>query len=437
MQLHNRRRFLQSSSLALAFAALTSGHAFAAEVPSLDMAPSELPPWKPGLLDIHHISTGRGSCAFLVCPDATTLMIDAGSILTHFLPSRDKYLVDPRPNASLRTGQWIARYVQRCLSEAGRREIDYVVLTHFHEDHIGEVNPGDTKMSPRSKLGAYQLGGLTDVAEVIPIRTIIDRNYPGYNYPAPLVNPQVSNYRAFGRSFMQRGGHIERIVPGALNQIKLTQTAKMYPGFSIRNLAANGEVWIGKGEETRHCFPPLHTLMQVDYPTENKCSLAIRLDYGKFSYFSGGDLDHETEYGRLGWGDIEAAVARASGPVQIAVADHHGFVDACGPDWVRALRAKIYVINGWDSAHPTMTALNNMLSEQLYPGSRLVFSTATKPESMVAVRRLAEMASQNGHVIFRIAEAGDTYQIFVKDSAIEDGKLIGQYGPFFCRLSPH
>src|ERR1700722_9059776 len=71
----------------------------------------DLPPWKPGQLDIDHISTSRRACAFLLCPDGTTLIIDSGSILTHLEPARDKFLIDPRPNASLRPGQWIARYV--------------------------------------------------------------------------------------------------------------------------------------------------------------------------------------------------------------------------------------------------------------------------------------------------------------------------------------
>ena len=91
-------------------------------------------------------------------------MIDAGSILSHYEPYRDKFLIDPRPNESLRPGQWIARYVQRCMAEAERKEIDYFLLTHFHEDHMGEVAPGNFSASPKSRFGNYQLGGLTDVA---------------------------------------------------------------------------------------------------------------------------------------------------------------------------------------------------------------------------------------------------------------------------------
>jgi hypothetical protein len=64
-----------------------------------------------------------------------------------------------------------------------------------------------------------------------------------------------------------------------------------------------------------------------------------------------------------------------------------------GPERVKALRAQIYVINSWDSAHPTMTSLDNMLSKELYPGPRMVFATAMKPESVIALRRIAEIGS--------------------------------------------
>lgn len=110
-----------------------------------------LPPWEPGYLYIHHTSTVRGSCALLICPDGTTLMIDAGSMITHLIPDRDQYLIDPRPNGDLRPGQWIAKYAQEQLAQTGQQEIDYFLLTHFHQDHMGTVWPGcnRTRLGPR------------------------------------------------------------------------------------------------------------------------------------------------------------------------------------------------------------------------------------------------------------------------------------------------
>lgn len=392
----------------------------------------DLPPWQPGYLYIHHISTGRGNCALFICPDGTTLMIDAGAMIEHLEPNVDKFYIDPRPNGSLRPGQWIARYAQQQLAQADRSEIDYFLLTHFHGDHLGQIWEGNYEVSPKSRFGPYQLGGVSDMAEVIPIRKVIDRCYPDYSYPGPITDAHFRNYHAFVQSLPSRGAVAERFIAGADKQITLKRAPKRYPKFSVRNIASNGNVWTGVGQQTKAHFPPLSTLKPEDYPTENKCSLAIRLNYGRFSYFSAGDEDHEQKYGRWPWGDIETAVARAAGKVQVAVADHHGFKDACGPDWVRALQPKAFVINGWDSAHPTMTSLDNMLSRELYPGPRIVLSTATKPEANITIRRMDEMASRNGHVIFRIPPGGDSFEVFVKDSSVPDGNVIAHFGSFEC-----
>ncbi len=37
-----------------------------------------LPAWSKGYFYIHHISTGRGNSTYLVFPDGTTMLIDAG-----------------------------------------------------------------------------------------------------------------------------------------------------------------------------------------------------------------------------------------------------------------------------------------------------------------------------------------------------------------------
>ncbi len=102
-----------------------------------------MPPWEPDHLYIHHISTGRGSCALLILPDATTMMIDAGAKVTAAEPDLSKFWIDARPNADLRLGQWIAQYTREQLVQAGRKEIDYFLLTltvwQFCTTEPGEV----------------------------------------------------------------------------------------------------------------------------------------------------------------------------------------------------------------------------------------------------------------------------------------------------------
>ena len=160
------------------------------------------------------------------------------------------------------------------------------------------------------------------------------------------------------------------------------------------------------------------------------CSLALKVRYGNFSYFTGGDLEGDTLYGTAPWRDIETVVARSCGPVDVAVATHHGYVNATGPDFVRALRPRAFVILAWDSAHPTIAPLDNMLSRALYPGERDVYATALKAENKIATRRLEELKSGNGHVIFRVAPGGEEFSVFVTDNRDEEDRVIGKHGPF-------
>jgi beta-lactamase superfamily II metal-dependent hydrolase len=377
-----------------------------------------LTPWHPGWLDIHHISTGRGSCAFLILPDATTLLIDCGDIERE--PELQEFLISPKPNGSLRPGQWVARYIQRHLPASANDSIDYFIPTHFHNDHMGSGTPN----KPFSTNGLYRLSGVTDVAEVLKIRNIIDRNYPGYNYPEPLTDLHQLNYQAFVHSVAKAGTHAERIQPGVIGQIALVNQPKAFPNFAIRNLAANGEVWTGLGDSTQQMFPPLKSLSKDQYPNENMCSVALRLNYGAFSYYTGGDLTFETNYDIDPWRNIEVPVAHAAGPVTVAVANHHGFVNACSPDWVRALRPQTFIINAWTSAHPVMTTLDSMFSPLLYPGPRAVYSTAVRPESRIAVRRLDEMKSHDGHIVIRVTPGGAGYQIVTTSNRDESDQIL-------------
>ena len=52
-----------------------------AAVVTLSIAEAKpLKAWKEGTLDIHHISTGRGSSIFFILPDGTRMLVDAGDL---------------------------------------------------------------------------------------------------------------------------------------------------------------------------------------------------------------------------------------------------------------------------------------------------------------------------------------------------------------------
>ncbi len=212
------------------------------------------------------------------------------------------------------------------------------------------------------------------------------------------------------------------------------QTAQF--GFRVRILAANGNVWNRDTNAVEAHLDALPTASN-EHGYENLFSTALRFEYGRFSYFTGGDLTSDTEDGRHPEQDIETPVARASGPTEVAVADHHGYFDACGPAFTNTLDAQAYIIPSWDIGHPGSAQMQRMLGawdSSNSKGTHDVFALELLQANALLNRRFApQLKSQGGHVIVRVAPGGESYKLYVIDSNVENGNVIGSFGPYTCR----
>jgi hypothetical protein len=287
--------------LALAY---TLVHSKAAPPPQLTEAVEvgkPLSAWTEGTLDIHHINTGRGDSVFFILPDGTTLLADASDGQAYPLPA--PFGMPTKPDSSRQAGEWIARYITRTLRNFPEKQIDYAILSHFHGDHIGKVSP-DSKRSPE---GRYALTGISEIPEYVPVRRIIDRNWPDYNHPAPL---ELDNYRKFlAWQIEHRGLVVEQFKPGQNNQIVLRRNPSAYPAFEVRNLIANGRVWTGVGTESRQLAD-----MKNGERSGAKTSAASRFasPMGNSITSAAGTLDAKTRVllnSAQGWQDVEPAAA--------------------------------------------------------------------------------------------------------------------------------
>jgi hypothetical protein len=401
--------------------ALLSAVAVPARPLDLQATPAETPgqvlaPWQPGWLDIHHIATGRGNATFVLFPDATSLLIDAGAS-----SNGTDVSVATHPNESRRAGEWIGRYVRRHLRSAGRDALDYMLVTHLHPDHVGDMDGA----SPRSAHGAYRLTGVTDVAELVGVRTLIDRGYPDYAYPTRFDAPFADNYRSFVEARRVGGLAVERFQVGSVRQIAPRGHRPVEAAFSVRNIAANGEVWTGDGEVAAGLFPPLASLARADWPGENQCSTALRIGYGRFRYFTAGDLTSYTVDGALPWQDVLGPASHAAGPVTVATADHHGMFDGLDADVVRTLRPRTWIVPSWHIVHPDMLQLERMFSERLYPGPRDVFATTVMRENLLANGRLTKkLRSHDGHVVVRVMPGGGQFYVAVTGNRDEEDRVL-------------
>jgi hypothetical protein len=386
------------------------------------------------MLDIHQINTGTGDAALFILPDGTTFLLDAAGV--NRTGERDpNYDAPPRPDGSRRAGQWIAQYIRRFHPDGERGALDYAALTHFHGDHMGTLMPD----SPASKSGAYKLTGITDVGDEIAIRTMLDRDWPSYSFPAPSGGEAMKNYRAFLQwQIAHRGMKVERFEPGRADQIVLRRAPREFTQFEIRNIAANGFVWTGSGTTTRNRYPP------GIVPVENNCSLAFRLTYGAFKYFNGGDMAGQLGPNAAAWGEMESAVAWVTGPVDAYALNHHGTDDSANAFFLSVLQPRIHILSTYASSQPSPGVMRRMLSTKIYPGARDIFMTNSdwpgrrehmvklfgEPETVWLLQQIGAIAGRRGHVIIRVEPGGARYRVVVLDDASADGKVLSAHGPY-------
>lgn len=408
-----------------------------------------LPMWRPGYLDLHHLSTGLGVASFFILPDGTTVLLDAGELDPTDPRTHSPRNTPSRPNASRPPHEWIAEYIAYMLPPRRQPSLDYAVISHFHDDHMGII----TDRAARSECGDYRLSGITGVGELIPIRTLIDRGWPDYNYPVALDDPRVlawlehrpnmlKTYQKFCltmKNYLQfiawqreyNSMRVEQAQVGRADQIVLRHRPDDYD-VQVRVVCANGQVWSGQGECAQAHIPPTSELPPGQLPDENLCSIGLLLRYGCFTYWNGGDIQGIIELDTPLWADIETPAARAVGAVDVHVLNHHGYRNTHNEFYVRTLRPRVMVQQVWSADQPGHGVLKRLTSTWLYPGPRDIFATDMLEAARLVIGELVDRAytSQHGHVLVRVEPGGDRYWVIVLDDTDEAVPVKSVHGPF-------
>ena len=306
------------------------------------------------------------------------------------------------------------------------------MITHFHTDHMGMLLP----TSPRSTTGAYQLTGVTEVGDLIPIGTLIDRAAPDYATPVDLRTchetsneKTLANYLKMIDYRRAHGLAVEGLRAGALDQIHLVNRAT-FRDFHVRNIASSGVIWTGHGEETQQ-YIPADAVKDCRYD-ENPFSNVLKLTYGAFSYYSGGDIPGVPSYDQPWWRNMETPVAAVVGRVSAMTLDHHGNRDTVNGDILRALQPRVIVQQNWLSAQPCEEVVWRLASKEYYPGPRDVFATGMAPETRAAIGPLMDKVyrSYHGHVVIRVAPGGSTYEVFILNDEDTRREVVAHFGPY-------
>jgi hypothetical protein len=184
----------------------------------------------------------------------------------------------------------------------------------------------------------------------------------------------------------------------------------------------------------RSIFPPLESLATEDRPSENMCSIGLRIRYGAFDYFTGGDMPGVPDAGAPEWQSVETAVARAIGPTDVHIVNHHGSIDPASAFFLSTLRSPVMILPAWSPTHPSQDSLKRMLTARLYPGPHDVFVTTLREPTKASIgSRVDQLKAQHGHIVVRVSPGGDQYHVIVLDDMTEDANVVAVFGPYQSR----
>lgn len=359
------------------------------------------PRWKKGYLDFHQISTGMGNSCFIQFPDGSNLLIDAGAINRDY---NRKYPPYPLFDSTQTAGSYIAAYIKKCIPNKLPVQLDNVILTHFHDDHVGFPD----SQSLWSESGLYKLSGITEIAALIPVKLILDNKFPVYNETNPVTVDIIRNYQLFiAEQRENKEFRIDSFLLGSLNGILNFRTERKKLGFEVIGQAVRGKYLKTNG----HIEAYLKNDSTINpIVAENNLSCALTIRYGKFSFFTGGDIDNNATYtGKfVGYAD---EISKNTGKITFWVAGHHGMQGSINEKMIEANNPDYLIIPAWSYGHPDIEILKYLLEN--HPDLKII-STQLHPLSLKDLEKvgLGGTVNSRGHIMIRIKRNGKTARLY-------------------------
>ena len=419
---------------------------------------SPLPLWRPGYLDIHSVNGGRGEAFYYVMPDGTTMLIDAAGAPPAELYSYgegNSQGVPSKPSVNITSGAVIVDYVKHFAPAVAGGRLDYFMTSHYHGDHIGAWrdnykslgwNPCDKNGNPVASVnlnaGGFVLNGVAEVGFSIPFNKVLDRgdwsDRPSEDYYSSGGKKRYANYINFLDYSARTYGTVrETLQVGHTDQIVLTHQPSDYGSFSIRTIASGGNIWTGSGTGVNTTYVPSAAECDANHEewgvNENIFSNVIHLAYGKFDWFSGGDIQF-TGKSTYPWMDIELPISQVMKKVEVMKASHHSTKNTNSTELLGVLKPDVYIAGVWRDVQPNAATLKRVLAAS--PSVKIF--TTNLAESNVATLQSegvdpANFYTTGGHVVVRVLPGGGSYYVYVLDDTDQEYKVKAIFGPYTAK----
>ena len=235
-------------------------------------------------LEIYFVDVEGGQATLFVAPSGQSLLIDAG------WPGNE--------------GRDADRIVAAA-KEAGIGKIDYVLITHFHTDHVG---------------------GVPQLVARIPVGTFIDH---GKNRePADIPTEQA--WKAYQETLAT--GKFKHIIAKPNDVLPIE-------GVQVTVISSDGTLiekpLPGAGKQNPSCkgsgpYPP--------DKTENLRSLGVLVTFGKLRILDLGDLTQDKEMELM-------CPANKLGKIDVYVVSHHGWYQSSSPALVYGIAPRVAIMD--------------------------------------------------------------------------------------------
>lgn len=394
--------------------------------------------WRQGELQVHFVHTGVGESVFLIFPDSTTMLVDCGDAAAI---TRGIHSVPVVPGPERLAGEWVARYVMRANPHG--REVDWLAVSHFHSDHAGTPRwqkyprfpteiPGSSETA--APLDGCARSGIALAAELLRFRRATDRGWPDYRDPVPLggdgqeQHEIAGHVRSVWKALRRRDGlEPEPFRLGASDQF--VPERGQAPGFSIRNVCANGR-FVRPDGSVDGIYADWIARERPSAINENALSLGFLVSQGPFRLWLGGDFSADCSAPDGSPVSIEDEIADSIGPVAVAKINHHGH-HTTSKRFFGTLSPRAWIACVWDNLHLTDDTAEAILSSiPARDEPPLIVPTVlpVRPEGERPWWKSVPPQCRTGaHVIVTVPPGGETFSISLLDARDEEMRVVAEY----------
>jgi beta-lactamase superfamily II metal-dependent hydrolase len=232
-------------------------------------------------LEIYLIDVEGGQATLFVAPSGESMLVDTGWSGNN---SRD------------------AGRIAAAAKHAGVKQIDFLLVTHFHEDHVG---------------------GVPQLARKLPIKNFIDHGESvEHDQRAKELYAAYVEYRAKGNHILAK--------PGVTIPIK---------GLDVKVLTADGDEidspLPGAGQANPLCAADR---LKAPDATENARSVGTMITFGSFRALDMGDLTWNKEHELM-------CPNNKVGTVDLYIVSHHGSDLSGSPAFVQGIHPRVAIMD--------------------------------------------------------------------------------------------